>query len=73
MYSEQIFQLIIGMDTTNSKLEDAGRVLAEAIRNYMYKTGIPDGLTALGYSSEDIPDLVRGTLPQVKMLIALTG
>uniref|UniRef100_A0A1X7VIK2 hydroxyacid-oxoacid transhydrogenase n=1 Tax=Amphimedon queenslandica TaxID=400682 RepID=A0A1X7VIK2_AMPQE len=55
---------LLGMDTTNSKLEDAGRILAEAIRNYMYKTGIPNGLTALGYSSEDIPNLVRGTLPQ---------
>lgn len=55
---------LLGMDTTNSKLEDAGRILAEAIRNYMYKTDIPNGLTALGYSSEDIPDLVRGTLPQ---------
>lgn len=32
----------------------------------MYDTGIPDGLTAFGYSTEDIPALVKGTLPQVR-------
>lgn len=59
---------ISGTDITNYKVADAGKVLADTIRNYMYKTNIPDGLAAIGYSSTDIPDLVQGTLPQVRSL-----
>ena len=56
----------IGADTSNSKLSDAGKILSEVIKEYMYKTNIPDGLSALGYTTDDIPLLVEGTLPQVR-------
>ena len=31
----------------------------------MYDMGVVDGIGAVGYTSEDIPALVKGTIPQV--------
>jgi len=45
--------------------EDAGRLLSDTVRTYMSDLGIDDGLTAVGYSTDDIPALVNATLPQV--------
>lgn len=56
---------ILGADVTNAKLEDAGRILADTLRGYMDHMGIVNGISALGYTSEDIPALVERTLPQV--------
>jgi hypothetical protein len=33
--------------------------------DYMNKMKIPNGLLELGYSKDDIPDLVKGAIPQV--------
>ena len=54
----------LGADTTNVKLADAGLLLSDALRDFMHSTGVDNGLTALGYQPEDIPALVKGTLPQ---------
>ena len=47
------------------KSEDAGRVLADVLREYMQDMGIQNGISELGFSREDIPALVEGALPQV--------
>lgn len=55
---------ILGKDVTNIKREDAGLVLADILREYMYAMKVDNGLEALGFGTEDIPALVKGTLPQ---------
>ena len=54
----------LGADTTNVKLADAGLLLSDTLRDFMHSTGVDNGLTDLGYKPEDIPALVKGTLPQ---------
>ncbi|XP_033640266.1 hydroxyacid-oxoacid transhydrogenase, mitochondrial-like [Asterias rubens] len=57
----------LGADITNRKKEDAGKVVADVMRQYMYDLKVDDGLLALGYTKDDIPDLVKGTLPQKRV------
>ena len=40
--------------TGNVADNDAGRVLSERIKHLMYALNIPDGLSALGYTQNDI-------------------
>ncbi|XP_007894941.2 hydroxyacid-oxoacid transhydrogenase, mitochondrial [Callorhinchus milii] len=58
---------ILGADVRNAKRQDAGLVLADVLRKFMYDLNVDDGLTAVGYTKEDIPALVRGTLPQERV------
>ena len=51
-------------DVTGVKEIDAGKVLADRVTWFMNRLGVPNGLRALGYTTSDIPDLVKGTLPQ---------
>eukprot|EP00058_Branchiostoma_floridae_P017624 XP_002603113.1 hypothetical protein BRAFLDRAFT_274863 [Branchiostoma floridae] len=51
-------------DIRNAKREDAGPILADVLRKFVKDLDVDDGLQALGYSTEDIPALVKGTLPQ---------
>ena len=52
---------LLGLDVRKAKREDAGRILGDVCRKYMQDLKIPDGLRALGYSNDDIPQLVIGT------------
>ncbi len=54
----------LGADITDAKNEDAGEILANCIIRLMQQLGIPNGLSAIGYTPSDIPALVEGTLPQ---------
>ena len=55
---------LMGVDTSDAAEEDAGKLLAGAVISLMQKTGVPNGLSAIGFKEEDIPALVEGTLPQ---------
>lgn len=60
---------IFGVDTDNIKQETIGPKLGEAIKRFLDDLGgQPNGIQALGYTSSDIPALVRGTLPQQRVL-----
>jgi hydroxyacid-oxoacid transhydrogenase len=52
------------VDVARCRRDDAGRILAERITWFMERLKVPNGLSAVGYSSSDIPALVEGTLPQ---------
>ncbi len=54
----------LGVDITDARPEDAGEILAERVIAFMQKLDMPNGLSAIGYTRDDIPALVEGTLPQ---------
>ncbi len=55
---------VLGADVRGATAADAGRVLADRIIEFMRELEMPNGLGALGYGTEHIPELVAGTLPQ---------
>ena len=55
---------LMGVDTSGAGPEDAGELLASAIVDLMRRTGMPNGLSAVGYGPDDVDQLVAGTLPQ---------
>ena len=55
---------MMGVETGGAAKADAGKILADAVIELMKKTGMPNGLSAVGYSEKDVDKLVEGTLPQ---------
>jgi hydroxyacid-oxoacid transhydrogenase len=55
---------LMGVDISDAKPEDAGEILANAVVDLMRKVDMPNGLNAVGFSSDDIDKLVEGTIPQ---------
>ena len=54
----------LGADVTSASTDDAGEILAERVIQFMQLMQMPNGLNAVGYTEDDIPALVEGTLPQ---------
>jgi len=54
----------LGADVSDASPSEAGEVLAERVIHFMRTLGVPNGLAAVGYTTDDIPALVQGTLPQ---------
>jgi hydroxyacid-oxoacid transhydrogenase len=55
---------LLGADISKAREEDAGNILAQEIVKIMRQTGIPNGLSAVGFTPQDVDQLVAGTLPQ---------
>jgi hydroxyacid-oxoacid transhydrogenase len=55
---------LLGADVEHAADEDAGEILAGAIVKIMRATGMPNGLSAVGFRPSDADALVAGTLPQ---------
>jgi hydroxyacid-oxoacid transhydrogenase len=51
-----------------ARLQDAGRILADRVIEFMKALRIPNGLKGIGYTEADIPKLVEGTLPQHRVV-----
>lgn len=55
---------LMGVDVSGAAPEDAGELLGSAIVDLMRRTGMPNGLSAVGFEPPDVEQLVAGTLPQ---------
>jgi hydroxyacid-oxoacid transhydrogenase len=58
---------ILGADVSRARPEDAGKILSDQLVKFMRRLKIPRGLRAVGYDNQDIPALVRGTVPQERV------
>ena len=58
----------LGADISKAKAKDAGQILSDHLIRFMKRLNIPNGLSAIGYSLDDIPKLVEGTLPQKRVI-----
>ena len=54
----------LGQDSRDIDPRQAGEFLAETVIGFIRRLGLPNGLSALGYNNDDLPNLVAGTLPQ---------
>jgi len=55
---------LLGAETRDAAAEDAGEILANEIISIMRRVGMPSGLAEIGFASDDVDELVAGTLPQ---------
>jgi len=58
----------LGADTRGASNKDAGEVLAKHLIGLMKKTGIPNGISGVGYSNGDIEALSEGAFAQQRLL-----
>ena len=59
---------VLGADISEATLDDAGKVLSDQIIKIMKRLNLPNGLNGIGYTRNDIPKLVEGTLPQHRVI-----
>lgn len=54
----------LGADVSHASSQDAGEILAGRVIHFMKLMKMPNGLSEVGYTEDDIPALVSGTMPQ---------
>ena len=59
---------LLGADTHDAGANDAGEVLANELIRIMRAVGMPNGLSGVGYSEDDVADLTDGAHPQQRLL-----
>ncbi|CPR13040.1 iron-containing alcohol dehydrogenase [Mycobacterium bohemicum DSM 44277] len=59
---------LLGADTRGAGATDAGEVLAGQLIRIMRAVGMPNGLSALGYTEDDVAALTEGAHPQQRLL-----
>jgi hydroxyacid-oxoacid transhydrogenase len=55
---------LMGADVAGARTEDAGEILSGAIISLMRQTGMPNGLSAVGYTPADCDKLAAGAIVQ---------
>ncbi len=59
---------LLGADTQGAELKDAGEVLAKEIIRIMRAVGMPNGLSGVGYTEDDVVALTEGAYAQQRLL-----
>ena len=59
---------LLGADTQDAGAKDAGEVLAKQIIRIMRAVGMPNGLSGVGYTRDDVAALTEGAHPQQRLL-----
>jgi hydroxyacid-oxoacid transhydrogenase len=59
---------LLGADVSRARPNDAGAILARTVGDLMRRTGMPNGLGAVGFTPADVDQLVTGTLAQQRLL-----
>jgi alcohol dehydrogenase class IV len=60
---------LLGASTGGLSVSDAANLLPEAIVRLLKDVGCPNGLSAVGYSTADIPKMVEGGWKQQRLLV----
>ncbi len=60
---------LLGADVSGLSSAEMPEVLSRALLSLMRDTGVANGLSALGYGTEDVPALIDGTLKQQRLLV----
>jgi alcohol dehydrogenase class IV len=58
----------LGADTKDARPQDAGEALAQRVIELMRATGMPNGLTALGFDASHLDALTTGAEPQYRVI-----
>jgi hydroxyacid-oxoacid transhydrogenase len=58
----------LGANVRGASDEDAGQILYEKLVQLMKDTHMPNGLSQVGFNEKDIPKLVKGTMPQKRVV-----
>ena len=59
---------LLGAETNGAAPSDSGEVLAGEIVALMRRTGMPNGISGVGYGEPDLPALTEGAFPQQRLL-----
>lgn len=65
-----ILSLLVGADISRVKAADAGLLISDKLIELLnnWSSFLPNGLKGVGYGSEHLDTLVKGTLPQRKVI-----
>jgi alcohol dehydrogenase class IV len=58
----------LGADVRDVKPQEAGELLATHLIGMMRQTGMPNGISGVGYREQDIPALAQGAIAQERLL-----
>lgn len=58
----------LGVDVSNARKEDAGKILTDFLRKLLDDLKVPNGLNAVGYSTADVGTFVAGAMPQQRLI-----
>ncbi len=60
---------LLGVHTEGLSASDVAMLLPDAIIRLLHDVGCPNGLSAVGYTTEDIPKMVEGGWKQQRLLV----